>query len=46
VWINDQHLGLEYGCQRCLEGDQPAGEEPKARVITPRIGRRRYRRRA
>ena len=45
VWVNDQYLALEFACQRCLASDEPAAS-PKSRVLRPRIGRRRYRRRA
>jgi hypothetical protein len=40
VWISDQHLGLEFGCQRCL--DQSGGASGQRRAST----RRRYRKRA
>jgi hypothetical protein len=44
VWINEQHLALEFACQRCLsEGAE--GAPPRPRVIRPRLGRRRYRKR-
>jgi len=44
VWINDQYLALEFACQRCL--DSEASSTPmQPRVLQPRIGRRRYRRR-
>ena len=43
VWINDQYLALEFACQRCLDGGSPQPERP--RVLRPRIGRRRYRKR-
>ena len=46
VWINEQFLSLEFACQRCLDGDAPAPGRPKPRVLRPRLGKRRYRRRA
>ena len=46
VWINEQYLGLEYACQPCLDGEDSSTAEVKRRVLRPRIGRRRYRRRA
>ena len=45
VWVNEQYLALEFACQRCLGSDEPAAS-PKPRVLRPRLGRRRYRRRA
>jgi hypothetical protein len=45
VWIDDRYLALEFACQRCLDGASGAPAEPP-RVITPRIGRRRYRKRS
>ena len=44
VWINEQYLALEFACQRCLDGGEPA--PPPPRVLRPRVGRRRYRKRA
>ncbi len=44
VWINEQFLALEFACQRCLAGDDPESA-PKPRVLRPRAGRRRYRKR-
>lgn len=46
VWINDQYLALEFACRRCLDADsgQPSPEPP--RILRPRVGRRRYRKRA
>lgn len=44
VWINDQYLALEFACQRCLAATDPPPSEP--RVLRPKVGRRRYRRRA
>ena len=44
VWINEQFLALEFACQRCLAGDEPQSA-PKPRVLRPRAGRRRYRKR-
>jgi len=46
VWINEQYLGLEYACQRCLDDGAEARKTPEPRVLRPRLGRRRYRRRA
>ena len=46
VWIDDRFLALEFACQRCLDGDSGAPERPKPRIIRPRIGRKRYRRRS
>ena len=46
VWINEQFLSLEFACQRCLDGGAPAPGRPKPRVLRPRLGKRRYRRRA
>lgn len=45
VWIDDQHLALEFACQRCLDAEQPPSAPPKPRVLRPRV-RRRYRKRA
>ena len=45
VWINEQYLALEFACQRCLDGSEPASL-PKPRIIRPRLRQRRYRRRA
>ena len=45
VWVNDQYMALEFACQRCLDGREPSAPG-KPRVLRPRIGRRRYRRRA
>jgi hypothetical protein len=48
VWVSDQHLALEFACQRCLDGDDspPVGAPPRPRVLRPKLGRRRYRRRS
>lgn len=46
VWINEQYLSLEFACQRCVDGDAPAPQRPKPTILRPRIGKRRYRRRA
>jgi hypothetical protein len=54
VWINDELLALEFACQRCLDAAEPGElapriqkpEKPKPRVLRPRLGRRRYRKRA
>ena len=43
VWINEQYLALEFACQRCLDDAAPP---PQPRILKPRLGRRRYRRRA
>ncbi len=45
VWINEQHLGLEFACQRCIDGSPPAQPPRKPQVRRPRIGQRRYRKR-
>jgi hypothetical protein len=45
VWISDQHLALEFACQRCLDGGGPIATPPRPVVRRPRLGRRRYRRR-
>ena len=45
VWINEQHLALEFACQRCLDGEG-APEPPQPQIRRPRIGPRRYRRRS
>ena len=45
VWINEQYLALEFACQRCLEAERPS-QAPEPRVVRPRLGKRRYRRRA
>lgn len=44
VWINDQYLALEFACQRCLDSE-PSSTPSQSRVLQPRIGRRRYRKR-
>jgi hypothetical protein len=44
VWINEQYLALEFACQRCL--DEAGSPSPATRILRPRVGRRRYRRRA
>jgi hypothetical protein len=48
VWINDQYLALEFACRRCLDvpAEPPAQKQPRPRILHPRVGRRRYRRRA
>ena len=48
VWIDEQHLGLEFACQRCLDAAQPPpvpAAPPNPRTLRPRV-RRRYRKRA
>lgn len=45
VWINEQFLALEFACQRCLDGDAPRPAAPTAVIRSPRVGKRRYRRR-
>jgi hypothetical protein len=45
VWISEQHLALEFACQRCLDGETPAPARAKPTVLRPRTGKRRYRRR-
>lgn len=45
VWIDEQYLALEFACQRCLDGASRL-ESPKPQIRRPRIGPRRYRRRA
>jgi hypothetical protein len=44
VWINEQYLGLEYACQRCLDGQEEV-RSPEPRILRPQLGRRRYRKR-
>ena len=50
VWINEQHLGLEFACQRCLDEAQPpeAAPAPQAadETAAARKPQRRYRKRA
>lgn len=46
VWIDERFLALEFACQRCLDGDSGAAEPSKPRLIVPRGGRRRYRKRS
>jgi hypothetical protein len=48
VWINDNHLALEFACQRCLDGanDAQAAPPPEPRILRPRLGRRRYKKKA
>jgi hypothetical protein len=45
VWINDNHLALEFACQRCLDGGAASEAAPASqpRILRPRVGRRRYR---
>ncbi|MEX1253562.1 MAG: hypothetical protein WEE64_04400 [Dehalococcoidia bacterium] len=45
VWINDNHLALEFACQRCLDANsQPEPAlAPRPRILRPQVGRRRYR---
>ena len=45
VWIDDRYLALEFACQRCLDGEAQPAPPPATRVMSPRIGRRRYRKR-
>ena len=45
VWINEQYLALEFACRRCLDADGPS-PPPKPRIRRPRLGPRRYRKRA
>ena len=45
VWINEQYMALEFACQRCLDEADPAAMPPRPRVLRPRVGRRRYRKR-
>lgn len=45
VWVNELYLALQFACQRCLDPSEPA-EPPKPQIRRPRIGRRRYRKRA
>lgn len=45
VWIDEQHLGLEFACQRCLDAAQPLAAPPEPRALRTRV-RRRYRKRA
>ena len=42
VWIDEQYLALRFACQNCLDAEEPS---PKPEVRTPRVGKRRYRRR-
>lgn len=48
VWVNEYYLGLQFACQRCLDAAEQAEspEPPKPQIRRPRIGRRRYRKRA
>lgn len=46
VWIDERYLALEFACQRCLDGETGAGEMPKPKIMAPRIGRKRYRKRS
>ncbi len=45
VWVDEQYLALEFACRRCLDASNPP-TPPKPRVMRPRVGRRRYRKRA
>jgi hypothetical protein len=45
VWIDDRYLALEYACQRCLDGETPPAPPLKPRLLRPRVGPRRYRKR-
>jgi hypothetical protein len=42
VWISDQHLALEFACQRCLALEGGAGNS----TARPPAARRRYRKRS
>ena len=46
VWIDEQHLALEFACQRCLDGAGAPQAPPRPRVRRPRTGPRRYRKRS
>ena len=52
VWIDEQHLALQFACDTCLEKDGapddhgPAGAAAPTRIARPSDQRRRYRRRA
>lgn len=46
VWIDERYLALEFACQRCLDVDNAAPERSKPRVLRPRVGRKRYRKRS
>ncbi len=46
VWINEQHLALEFACQRCLDGDRAPEPRSSPQARRPRVGQRRYRKRA
>lgn len=46
VWISEQYLALEFACRSCLNGESPQQAQAPPRVLRPRIGKRRYRRRA
>lgn len=45
VWINEQHLALEFACQRCLDEASGGPPAPRPRILRPKLARRRYRRR-
>ena len=45
VWISEQYLALEFACQRCLDETSPPAQASRPRVLRPRAGKRRYRRR-
>jgi hypothetical protein len=46
VWIDERFLALEFACQRCLDGDSGSLARPAPRIIRPRIGRKRFRKRS
>ncbi len=45
VWISEQHMALEFACQRCLDGSD-SSPPPPSPAHSERPHRRRYRRRA
>lgn len=46
VWIDEQHLGLQFACANCLASASAPAAEPGLRPAEAATRRRRYRRRA
>jgi hypothetical protein len=47
VWVDEQFLALQFACNTCLTGGQPAEPQAKpSRTAAAPAARRRYRRRA